>query len=441
MFRSIEEDLKRWQHKGSRKPLLLTGVRQCGKTYIIEKFARKNFNGFVYVNFESSEHISGIFEYDYDVRRIIKELEQHFGTRITPGETLVFFDEIQECPRAVTSLKYFCENMRELHLICAGSLLGVALKQESISFPVGKVNRMQLYPMNFREFIIANGRNDLVEIFNDWPVDRVIPKIYSAPMEKLLKEYYIVGGMPEAVKAWIQNHDAAEVDEIQSEILSDYADDFSKHAPLKEIPKIRWIWDSIPIQLGKENNKFVFSHVKESKRSSDLEDALQWLSDSGLIIRTELTEKPELPLSAFADKTYFKVYLSDIGLLRARSGLSAQTILDETELYIRYKGALAENYVLNELRSIGKTPYFWRSGNTAEVDFLFEESGLIIPVEVKSADNTQAKSYKQFCRKYKPKLGFKLSRKNIAQTPFENTETISLPLYLGWNLDRYIHSL
>ena len=327
--------------------------------------------------------------------------------------------------------------MRELHIVCAGSLLGVALKREQISFPVGKVNRMQLYPMSFREFVIANGREDLIELFKNWPADRVIPDLYSTPYIKLLKEYYIVGGMPEAVKTWVETGGFDEVEEIQNEILNDYADDFSKHAPANEVPKIRWIWDSVPVQLARENNKFVFSHVKEGKRSAELEDAMQWLCDAGLIIKTELAEKPELPLSGSADKTYFKVYMSDVGLLRAKSKVSPDTIIDENDLYIRFKGAFAENYVLNELRSTGKEPYFWRSGNTAEIDFIYESKSRIIPVEVKSADNTQAKSYKQFCRKYSPQKGFKLSRKNIARNMCENTSTISLPLYLAWNMDEY----
>lgn len=437
MYREIIKDLKQWKGKKRRKPLLLTGVRQCGKTYTINEFAKECFDSYVYVNFESTENLSAIFDFDFDIQRIVSELEKHFKTEIIPGKTLVFFDEIQECPRAITSLKYFCENMQELHIACAGSLLGVALKKEQIAFPVGKINRMQLYPMSFKEFVIANGRNDLIDIFSKWPTERAIPALYSVPMEQLLKEYFIVGGMPEAVKTWVESHDVAEVEEVQKEILSGYADDFSKHAPANEVPKIRWIWDSVPVQLAKDNNKFVFSHVKKGKRSAELEDALQWLSDAGLIIKTELVEKPELPLAGFADKTYFKVYMSDVGLLRTKSKVSARTILDETDLYIRYKGAFAENYVLNELRVIGKEPCFWRSGNTAEIDFVYESEGNMIPVEVKAADNTQAKSYRQFCKKYEPKKGFKLSRKNIAENMCEKTRTYSIPLYLGWNLNYY----
>ena len=438
MYRDVMNDLEKWKNKDRRKPLLLTGVRQCGKTYIIEEFGKNRFKNIVRLNFEASENAGAIFDYDFDVRRIISEVELLSGEKIIPGETLLFFDEIQNCPRAITSLKYFCENMKELHVVCAGSLLGVAVKRDKISFPVGKVNRLQMYPMSFKEFAIACGREDIIEILKEWPIDRAVPELYSVPMKKLLKDYYIVGGMPEAVQTWIDTHDYDEVTEVQNEILSDYAADFSKYAPVSDVPKIRWIWDSVPVQLAKDNNKFVFSHVKAGKRSAELEDALQWLKDAGLITQVFLVEKPELPLSGFADRTYFKVYLSDVGLLRARSGLSPDTIMKETGAYVRYKGAFAENYVLDELLSIGKEPYFWRSGNTAEVDFIFEDKANMIPVEVKSADNTQAKSYKLFCRKYSPDIGFKLSEKNIAENMCEQTRTVSLPLYMNWNIEKYM---
>ena len=417
--------------------MLLTGVRQCGKTYIIEEFARENFKSYVRINFEESEKLSAIFDYDFDVRRIVAELELNCRTRIVPGETCVFFDEIQECPRAITSLKYFCENMRELHLICAGSLLGVAIKNQQLSFPVGKVNRLELHPMNLREFVIAKGRDDLIRVFENWPADREIPDLYSVPMKKLLKEFYVVGGMPEAVKTWVETGNIEDVEEVLSGILKDYADDFSKHAPEEEVIKMRWIWDSIPVQLARENRKFMFSHVREGKRAAYLEDALQWLVDAGLVVRLHLVENPELPLSGFANKSYFKVYLCDVGLLRVKSKVDAGTVFDETPSYISFKGAFAENYVLNELVSSRKEPYFWHSGNTAEVDFIYEDKGEIVPVEVKSAENTQAKSYKLFCQKYRPGSGFKLSQKNIAENNVEGTKTYSIPLYLCWNLDGY----
>lgn len=439
MERQIINDLIEWKNSKRRKPLLLTGVRQCGKTYVIKEFGEKYFENYIYINFESNEKLSGIFEFDFDVERMIKEIEDFADQgRIEPGKTLLIFDEIQECPKAITSLKYFCENMRELHLICAGSLLGVAIKQENISFPVGKVNRIQMYPMSFREFVIADGGKKYLDALESWPTDKAIADLYKIPMEKYLKAYYIVGGMPEVVSEWVTSHDYNEIEVIQDEILADYADDFSKHAPLKEVEKIRWIWDSVPTQLAKENNKFMFSHVKEGKRAAELEDALQWLKDAGLLRALELVEKVELPLSSSANATYFKVYMSDIGLLRRKSGVSYQTILNGDDSYIRYKGALAENYVLNELISTGVSPYFWRSGNLAEIDFLFEKDGNIIPVEVKSADNTQAKSYKSFCKKNTPKTGFKISMKNIAENLCEKTRTVNLPLYLAWNLKSYL---
>ena len=437
MYREVTEKLIEWKNKANRKPLLMTGVRQCGKTYIIKEFAQENFKNFIYINFEESEKLSAIFDYDYDVNRIVHELEQHLKTKIVAGDTCVFMDEIQECPRAITALKYFCENMRELHLICAGSLLGVAIREKQISFPVGKVNRVELYPMNFKEFAMACGRTDFIQVFENWAVDRAIPDLYSVQMKKLLKEYYVVGGMPEAVKTWVESGSVEEVEQVQNDILKDYADDLSKHAPEGDVVKIRWIWDSIPVQLAKENRKFIFSHVKEGKRSADLEDALQWLVDAGLVSKLYMVENPESPLSGFADKTYFKVYMCDVGLLRVKSKVDSETIMEENPSYIRFKGAFTENYVLNELISSGLEPYFWHSGNTAEIDFIYESKGNLIPVEVKSADNTQAKSYKLFCEKYKPKTGFKLSQKNIAENLLGETRTYSIPLYLAWDIQRF----
>lgn len=437
MYREIIEDLIKWKNNNRRKPLIITGVRQCGKTYIVEEFGRNNFSNLVVVNFEQDRSVSALFDYDFDVKRIITEISRLKKADIIPGQTLLFFDEIQECPKAVTALKYFCEDLRGLHLIAAGSLLGVALTHKNISFPVGKVNRMQLYPMNFKEFAIACGEENFIQTLSDWPLDREIPELYSVPMKKLLDDYYIVGGMPEAVKIWSETHDYDEVTDVQNEILNDYESDFAKHAPLSEVPKIKMIWNSVPVQLARENNKFVFSHVKEGKRSADLEDALEWLIDAGIIYKLCLVEKPELPLSGFANYTYFKVYLCDVGLLRVKSGLSPKTIMNGSGSFIRYKGAMAENFVYEELVSIGKSPYFWRSGNTAELDFIYDGADSVVPVEVKAADNTQAKSYRIFCKRYSPQTGFKISRKNIAENFCENTRTINLPMYMTWNIKRY----
>lgn len=437
MQRDFIQNLIEWKDSKRRKPLILTGVRQCGKTYLLKKFGSEYFDNFCYINFESAGKYSAIFEYDYDVKRILREIELAENVKIIAGKTLLIFDEIQECPKAITSLKYFCENLQELHLVCAGSLLGVAIKKENISFPVGKVNRMQLYPMSFKEYLQAVGEGKYIELFNDWNINREIPELYTVPLERHLKNYYIVGGMPEAVKEFAESGDYAEVAKIQDEILSDYSDDFSKHAPISEIEKIRMIWDSIPKQLAKENNKFVFSHVKEGKRAHELEAALQWLKNSGLVHLVELVQNAELPLSSNADSTYFKVYMADSGLLCRRLGLSYKNILEENTALSTFKGAITENYVLQELIVQNKVPYFWRSGNTAELDFLFEEDGNVIPVEVKAATNTQAKSFKQFCKKYQNKTGFKLSLKNIAENDCEGTNAVSLPLYLLWNISSY----
>lgn len=440
MKRTIIDELIKWKDSKRRKPLLMTGVRQCGKTHALKEFGEQFFENTCYVNFEANEKYKAIFEYDFDVKRILREIEQLEQVKIEAGKTLVIFDEIQEAPRAITALKYFCENIRELHVACACSLLGVALKQENISFPVGKVNRMQMYPMNFSEFLMACGEEKYLEIFNEWSVDRVVPELYSKPFERLLKEYLIVGGMPEAVSEYIDSKDFSAVGEIQDEILSDYADDFSKHAPVSEIEKIRLIWDSVPKQLAKENNKFVFSHVKAGKRAHELEASLQWLKNSGLIHMLELVDNAEVPLAAYANASYFKVYMSDVGLLCRRLGLSHKNVLEEN-WSMSFKGAITENYVLNELISLGKEPYFWRSGNTAELDFLFEEEGKVFPVEVKAATNTQAKSFKQFCIKYHPFKGYKMSMKNIALNDCEGTSTVSLPLYLIWDMDKITKGL
>lgn len=434
MKRDFLNTLVKWRNSPRRKPLLVTGVRQCGKTYTLKEFGHEYFDNVCYINLESSSNYTAIFDYDFDVQRIVGELELLEQCKITPGKTLLILDEIQEVPRAITALKYFCENMRDLHVACAGSLLGIALKNENIAFPVGKVNRLQMYPMSFREFIIANGQEKYIELFTNWTAGREIPDVYARPLEQLLKEYYVVGGMPEVVQEYINTHNLADVQGIQDEILADYADDFSKHAPITEVEKIRLVWSSIPKQLAKENNKFVYSHVKEGKRSHELEAALHWLKNAGLVHLLELVQNAELPLSAFADATYFKVYMSDCGLLCRRLGLGLKDFLGGKNTLRTFKGAIVENFVMNELVSYGMLPYFWRSGNTAELDFIYEDNGEIVPVEVKSATNTQAKSYKLFCKKYQPHKGYKLSLKNLAVNNCEGTETTSLPLYLIWNI-------
>lgn len=435
MYREIVKDLMKWRNSDKRKPLVITGMRQCGKTYVMQKFGKEAFESVVYINLEKNELAASIFEYDYDVHRIVNELSGFSEDgKIIPGKSLLIIDEIQACPRAITALKYFCEDMRELHVMCAGSLLGVALKHENISFPVGKINRLQMYPMSFKEYLIACDEENIVKILNDYAKDRPLADSLMGRMEKLLKNYLLVGGMPEAVASWCENRSFEEVAEIQDNILEDYSSDFSKHAPIADVPKLHWIWESVPKQLAKENNKFVFSQVKSGKRAHELENALQWLVDSGLVYRCELAVNPEIPLSFSADGSYFKIYMADVGLLCRRTGLSYKALLAENGVFSSFKGALTENYVHNELIYLDKKPYFWRSGNTAEVDFLIEDDENVIPVEVKSADNTRAKSYRLFCNRHKPSVGYKFSLKNTGVNMTEQTETYNIPLYMIWKL-------
>ena len=438
MYRTVLEDLQKWKNSTHRKPLLVTGIRQCGKTYILKQFGERFFEDIAYFYFEGNSRLASIFTADFDIQRIVDELGIVRKQKIVPGKTLVIFDEIQACPEALTSLKYFQENLPELHVVCAGSLLGVALKRNNISFPVGKVERLKMYPMSFKEFLLANGHEALLEGIKKYDVKEPLPELYTAPLTKELKYYYLVGGLPEVVSRWVETHDFSEVAALQDAILEDYANDFAKYAPNNDVPKINWIWQSVPQQLAKENNKFFFSHVKEGKRSKDLEDALEWLKNAGLVMALELVNNPELPLSFNADASYFKVYLADVGLLCRRCGLNADTVLAESALYKNFKGALTENYVLTELIKLKISPYFWRSGNTAELDFLFEDKNRLVPVEAKAEIHTRAKSYSLFCKKYQPTMGFKMSMKNIGINNDGDTETVSLPLYLLWNLKSYL---
>ena len=439
MKRDIMNQLVEWKDSADRKPLLITGVRQCGKTYVCKEFGETYFDDVAYFYFEGNKGLASVFDYDFDVDRILDELGNVIRSKeIIPGKTLVIFDEVQACPNAITSLKYFCENKRELHIICAGSLLGVSIKRDHISFPVGKVDRLQMYPMTFSEFLRADGGEALYSGVQKYGTERELPELYTAALEKALKYYYIVGGMPEVVAKWVETHNFEKIEKLQDNILLDYSSDFAKHAPKADIPKLGWIWDSIPKQLAKDNNKFVFSHVKAGTRSKELEDALEWLVDAGLVHRLELVKNPEIPLSFCSDATFFKVYMADVGLLRRKSGVSHKTIMNDSELYKNFKGAFTENFVLNELISQGIQPYFWKSGNTAELDFLFEYDDIIIPVEAKAEIHTRAKSYRQYCKKYNPAVGFKFSMKNIGNHMVEETMTYSVPLYLIWRIKEYL---
>ena len=328
--------------------------------------------------------------------------------------------------------------MQELHLIAAGSLLGVALRKEGISFPVGKVDRMEMFPMNFEEFVAADGGEKYIDGIKKLDFSREIPEAYSTPLEKNLKNYYIVGGMPEAVQTWVDTHDYKEVEEVQDRILKDYADDFGKHTTADTTTKIRLIWDAIPSQIARDNNKFIFSHVKKGARAKDLEDALEWIVNAGIAYKLKLVSNPQLPLAGVADNTYFKVYMADVGLLRRKSNINYRTILQGDESFIHFKGALTENYVMTQLKCMGIESYFWRTKAEAEVDFISDYEGLLLPIEVKSADNTKAKSLHAFCNRYNPAMAVKTSLKNIGDNQDGKTHVWSIPLYVLFRLKAYV---
>ena len=439
MERKAYQNLLKWKNKTNRKPLLVSGVRQCGKTYLIKEFGRLEFADVAYFNFDGEEGLQSVFDYNFDTDRIIDELGSVVrGKKITVDETLVIFDEIQACPRAIQSLKYFCENIPKLHIIAAGSLLGVALKEKGISFPVGKVNRLEMFPMSFEEFVIADGGKKYIDGLNKLNLEREIPELYTIPLEKYYKNYLVIGGMPEVVQSWIDTHDYKEAEEVQDIILKDYADDFGKYTTPDTAIKIKMIWDSIPVQIARDNSKFIFSHVKQGARAKELEDALSWIVNSGISLKRDLVSTPEIPLSGMADSTYFKVYLSDVGLLRRKANINYRTILVGNDAFIHFKGALAENYIFIQLKCMGIMPYFWRTKADAEMDFITDYGGELIPIEVKSADNTRAKSLHLFCGRYKPKIAFKSSLKNVGDNMEGDSHIWSLPLYAFFRFKDYM---
>ncbi|MBO7726101.1 MAG: ATP-binding protein [Thermoguttaceae bacterium] len=439
MQRTAMKSLAAWKEKKRRKPLLITGCRQCGKTWLMTEFGRRCFEKTLLFNFEKEPALSEIFRYDLDPARILRELGMlREGKPIDPERTLIIFDEIQQSPEAVTSIKYFEESGRNLFLLCAGSLLGVELTRKSVSFPVGKAERLALYPLSFCEFVLALGGGNYLEMLRDFDLYREIPAAAAEPMRRYLKLYQVVGGMPEAVQTYLDTNDLRQTDLVLDRIVQDLRNDFSHYAEPVDVLRIASIWDSVPKQMAKENNKFVFSQVKRSARARDLEDALQWLVNAGLVYRLEKVSVPQIPISACADAAFFKVYLNDVGLLRRNARVAYETVLTEPEGFSAFKGAFAENYCMTELTAQGIRPCYWRNKNSAEIDFLFEDGrNRIIPMEVKSAENTKAKSFSVYCKRYAPDLGFKVSAKNIGMNRKGKTREISLPLYLLWKLPAY----
>lgn len=425
MERKLLSQLNKWKESQDRKPLIIKGVRQCGKTYLLKEFGANQFEDVAYFNFEGNIPLQQRFDVDMDVERIITELGILRGRKIIPGVTLLIFDEIQFCNSALTALKYFHENAPQYHIACAGSLLGIALSKP-LSFPVGKVDFLTLYPMNFNEFLKANGETMLAEYLENIKVNDKISELFEEKLDQLLKTYYITGGMPEAVKKWVDTKNVEELEVVQQRILDSYELDFAKHAPGKDFPKLAAIWRSIPGQLAKENTKFVFSQVKQGYRAKDLEDALEWLISAGLVYKVVKIEKPFMPMSAYADQTSFKLYLADVGLLRKMSNLNPAAILEKNELFKEFKGALTENFVLCELVSSQKSEvFYWKSTNIAEVDFVVQIDMDIVPIEVKSEKNVRAKSLGLYRKAYNPRVAVIASMNNI-----RGMEVRSIPLYL-----------
>ncbi len=424
MYRYSIEKLREWKSRKNRKPLIIEGARQVGKTWLMKEFGRLEYTKTVYINFDSNFRMAELFSADLDITRIIRGIEIYTGEKINSEDTLIIFDEVQEVPTALSSLKYFYEDAPEYHVVCAGSLLGIALHGRT-SFPVGKVEFMKLYPMSFREFLTATGREQYVDLLEkkDWQMISSFKQIYV----DALKEYYYVGGMPEAVLNYSQEQDLKVVRNIQDMILAAYEQDFSKHAPVSIVPKIRMVWNSVPSQLAKENRKFVYGLLRKGARAKDYETAIMWLIDCGLVHKVSRITTPNLPLKAYEDLKAFKLYMVDIGLLGALAGLNQSVLLDGNDMFVEFKGALTEQYVLQQLVTdpdIGIYYYTNERGN-CEVDFLIDDGDKVIPLEVKAEINLKAKSLRTYIEKYSPELSVRASTADYKG----NDGLVDIPLY------------
>ena len=432
MKRYAMNDLQNWKESKRRKPLVLLGARQVGKTWILEEFGKSFPDGFVKINFDKQPELHQFFQTTKDVRRIIQTLSIAVGKPITKN-TLIIFDEIQECEEALNSLKYFCEDAPEYYIASAGSLLGLMLAK---GFPVGKVDFLRMGPMSFEEFLEANGDHNLVGYLKGIDAISAVPEMFSGPLTEKLKRYFVVGGMPEAVKVWTEEGDIREVDKIQSEILDAYEYDFAKHADPIDVPKIRMIWNSLPSQLARENKKFLYSVVKKSARAREYENALNWLVNADLVKKVPRVTKPGIPLSAYEDLEAFKIYMGDVGLLRRHSRLSSSTFSEENRLFEEFKGALTENYVLESLLNIPDVSLYYWSDTPYEVDFIIQLDNDVFPVEAKSGKNIKAASIKNYARVYseQTKLCVRLSMRNLS---FDGN-LLNIPLYLADEIGRII---
>ena len=422
MERFAFKQLIEWKNRDDRKPLVITGARQVGKTWLIKDFGRKEYEQLAYINFESSSAIKMLFEQDFDINRILMAVQIETGVIVTAENTLIVFDEIQEADKGITALKYFYENAPEYHIIAAGSLLGVAL-HKSTSFPVGKVSFLNLYPLDFSEFLYAMGQGALLDLLNsrDWPLIKTFGHKYT----ELLKQYYYVGGMPEVVSSFAKKNDFVKVRLLQTEILNSYERDFSKHAPYEIVPRINMLWNCIPFQLAKENKKFIYGLIKKGARAKEFELALSWLINCGLVYKVKRISKPDIPLSGYADESAFKLYVVDLGLLCAMGDIDSGTLLNGSGIFEEFKGSLTEQYVLQQV-TVNKTLFYWSSDvGSAEVDFVVQHSGKVVPIEVKSSENLQAKSFKVYCQKYLPEIAIRTSMSDFRKEEW----FVNIPLY------------
>lgn len=429
MYRSAINTLLQWKNKDNRKPLIIMGARQVGKTWLMKEFGRTNYDKVAYISFYNNKRMDEVFQNDFDVKRIIMNLNIEAGVTITPGDTLIILDEIQDSPKVLESLKYFCEEAPQYHVVAAGSLLGVTI-HEGVSYPVGKVDLLDLYPLNFREFLYAMEEQGLADALET--KDYTLIDNFSDKYLFWLKNYYYTGGMPAVVDAFRMHRDYAEVRQIQNDIVRQYEGDFGKHIDTHTLPRIRLVWDSVPMQLAKENKKFFFGQIKKGARSSEYELAIQWLVDCGLVYKVNRVNEPNMPLKAYKSMNAYKLFLLDVGLLGALSELEAESILDGNDIFVEFKGALTEQYVLQQLISDTRyTPYYFGTEKaTFEQDFLVQRGKDIVPIEVKAGDNIRSQSLKAYCGKYHPNKAVRFSTlKYIDQGWMEN-----IPLYAVCNL-------
>ena len=433
MDRFALEKLKQWKEKKNRKPLIIRGARQVGKTWLMKEFGRTCFKKMAYVNFDSNTRMRQVFEGDINIERLILAISAETGVSIDSRDTLLIFDEVQEVPKALTALKYFCEEASEYAIVAAGSLLGVAM-HKGTSFPVGKVDFMDLYPLSFREFLCALGEMRFVEILDSSDTDMVT--MFKSKYIDRLREYYFVGGMPEVVQSYLDSKDFNQVREIQKNLLNYYQQDFSKHAEATLVSRLNLVWNSIPMQLAKENKKYIYGQVREGARAKDFELAIQWLMDCGLIHKVQRIKKPGLPLKAYLDLDAFKIYLLDIGLLMAMVDLDARVIIDGNRIFTEFKGALTEQYVLQQLiADLGIEAYYYSTEKSSgEIDFLLQGRSSILPLEVKAEENLRAKSLRAFCEKYHPAYAVRTSMSDYREQEWMT----NIPLYNICRIKKYL---